>query len=98
MMFTVSLPALFAALYLIALVLVILGMRERGDMGKKLRMMKMGGVLLGFTTILLGFIWYATQPQMGLLGYVQMRIEDLLVLTTLSSVGGAIIGFAVRMD
>jgi hypothetical protein len=97
-MFTVSLPALFGALYIIALVLLFVGIREQGNMAKRLRLMRMGGVLLGFTTILLGFMWYATQPQMALLGYVEMRLEDLLVLTMLSSVGGVILGFALRMD
>jgi hypothetical protein len=97
-MFTVSLPALFATLYLIALVLLFVGVREEADIAKRLRLMRMGGVLLGFTTILLGFMWYATQPQMALLGYVEMRLEDLLVLTALSSVGGVIMGFALRMD
>ena len=97
-MFTISLPALFAALYLIATVLVLLGMREHTDAVRRVRLMKMGGVLFGLTTIVLGFSWYATRPQMGLLGYVQMRLEDLGVLTMLSSAGGATIGYAVRMD
>jgi hypothetical protein len=97
-MFAVNWPAVFAALYPIALVLLFLGMREQTGRIRRLRLMRMGGVLFGFRTILVGFLWYATQPQMRLLDYVQMRPADVMTLTALSSVGGAIIRFVVRMD
>lgn len=96
-MFTVPLPPLFAMLYLIALILLILGTREHQDIVRRTRFLKMGGVLLGFTTILLGFLWYATQPELGFLGYVEMRLADLLVLAGTSAIGGIIIGLSARI-
>ncbi|TFF94968.1 hypothetical protein EU546_04180 [Candidatus Thorarchaeota archaeon] len=95
LMFTVSLPAIFALLILIALVLHFMGVREQTDMVKKSRLMRMGGSLLGFTIILVGVLWYATR--IGFSGYAQMGLEDIVLLTVLSSIGGIIIGFSARM-
>lgn len=92
---SVSLPTIFAVLFLIALILCFIGVREQTDIVKKSRLMKMGGTLFGFTIILVGFLWYATH--LGYLGYAQMRLEDILLLTGSSSIGGIIIGFSGRM-
>lgn len=74
--------------FAIALLLIVMGFREKRDYARKVRLVRAGGILLGLMIIITGLSWY------GFLAFVAVHLifEDVVMLTLLSSIGGLIIG------
>jgi hypothetical protein len=72
-LYSVNIPAIIGTLLIIAIVLTVLGMREKSDLFRRTILLKSGLVLFGLTILLTGFLWYANLATMfnPLLVYIQ---------------------------
>ena len=89
-MFIISVPALLMIGFAVAVLFLVLGYRERVDLSKRERSIRIGLVLLGLMVIVTPLSWYGFLAIVA--GAVQMRIGEILVLTTLAALGGVIVG------
>jgi len=89
-MFGVSFVGVIGTGFVIAVLLLLFGFREKRDPVRRARLLRAGGVLLGLMVIVTGFTWftYFVYP------YPPLGLEDVITLTLVSSVGGLIIGVA----
>jgi hypothetical protein len=77
--------------FVIAILLIVMGFREKRDYARKVRLVRAGGVLLGLMIIATGLIWYGYLASVAV---VRLDFEDVFMLTLLSSIGGLIIGIS----
>lgn len=75
--------------FLIAIVLLVLGLIEKTDYSKRVRMIRAGGILLGLMVISAGLTWYG---YLAVSSSVLLTFGDVIVLTLVSSIGGLISG------
>jgi len=77
--------------FVIAFLLLVIGFREKRDFLRKVRFVRAGGILLGVMIIITGVTWYGY-----LVAYTTtpMTLEDVIILTVISSVGGLISGIS----
>jgi hypothetical protein len=90
-MFGFSAPGILGIGYFIAIILIVIGLREKDDFQKKVRYLRSGGILCGIMIILTIFSIYAYLVTVLML---IMTLTDLITLTVVSSVGGLIIGIS----
>jgi hypothetical protein len=91
-MVSVSAVGILGIGFFIAIVLLVIGLREKGDLTKKVRLIRAGGFLTGLMVIITGLTWY---------GYIAMReatimtLGDVVTLTSISAFGGIISGISL---
>ncbi len=95
-MFSINIPSLLLLGYLIAALLLYLGMKETEKPHLKYKYLWTGINLLGVMCIVTPFSWYGYW--VAIHGYVQMTISDLFVLTAFSIVGGRIFGYTQTLQ
>lgn len=89
-MFGFSAVGILGTGFVIAILLLVIGLREKDDSLRKVRFLRAGGVLLGLMIIVTGFVWYAS----FVYPYPPHYLEGVFLLTLVSSIGGLIIGAA----
>jgi hypothetical protein len=94
-MFSVSLPGILGMLAIIATILVVLGFNEKNDLVRRIRLLRSGVALIGLTLVLTGFLWYAHLALIYI--PLPLYIEDIIILTLLSTCGGVAMGIALTM-
>ncbi len=89
-MFGFSAVGILGTGFVITILLILIGLREKDDSLRRVRFLRAGGVLLGLMIVVTGFTWYAyfVYP------YPPHHLEDVVLLTMISSVGGLISGVA----
>ncbi len=90
-MFGVSVVGILGLGFVIVILLVILGLLEKNDYSKRVKMIRTGGILLGIMIIATGLIWYGilvATPSTSL------TLGDVVLLTLDSSIGGLISGIS----
>jgi hypothetical protein len=91
--FIINVPALLMMGFAVAVLFIILGYRERVDITKREKSIRIGLGLLGLMVIVTPLSWYGSLAIIG--GVVQMRIGEILLLTTLAALGGVIVGVSI---
>ena len=89
-MFGFSAPGIIGVGFAIAILLIVIGLRERDDYLRKVRFVRAGGMLLGIMIIVTVVTVYAHLVTMGLI----MKLQDVITLALVSSFGGLIIGIS----
>lgn len=89
-MFGFSAVGILGTGFVITILLMAIGLREKDDLPRRVRVLRAGGVLLGLMMIVTGFTWYAY----FVYSYPPYHIESVIILTIISSVGGLISGVA----
>ena len=92
--FIIYVPALLMIGFVIAVLFLVLGYRERVDLSKRERSIRIGLVLLGMMVIVTPFSWYGYLAIVA--GAVQLGIGVMVILTTLVSIGGIFIGASLQ--
>ncbi|MFW9800976.1 MAG: hypothetical protein ACFFD9_11110 [Candidatus Thorarchaeota archaeon] len=89
-MFGFSAVGILGTGFVITILLIVIGLREKDDSLRRARFLRAGGVLLGLMIIVTGFTWYAyfVYP------YPPYHIESVIILTFISSLGGLVSGVA----
>ncbi len=90
-MFGPSGPGILGIGFVIAIILIILGYREKEDFLKKVRYVRSGGILFGIMILISGLIVYGYL--VATMAY-SLTLGDVMILTLVSSLGGLIIGIA----
>ncbi len=88
-MFGFSGPGILGIGFVIAILLIVIGFREKGDFLRKVRFVRAGGVLLGLMIIVTGVAWYGY-----LLMTTPLTLTDVIILTAISSFGGLVTGIS----
>jgi cellobiose-specific phosphotransferase system component IIC len=89
-MFGFSAPGIIGFGFAIAIILIIIGLREKDDYFRKVRYIRSGGIIFGIMIIVTVVIVYAHLVTMGLI----MKLQDVITLALVSSFGGLIIGIS----
>jgi uncharacterized membrane protein len=90
-MFGVSGVGILVVGFGIALLLIVIGFREKKDYLKRVRFLRAGGILLGLMFIVTGVTWYG---YLVVTTSTPLTLGDVISLTGISSVGGLIIGIS----
>ena len=90
-MFGISGIGILGMGFIIIVVLLVIGFREKEDLLKKERYSRGAGILLGALIIVTGLTWYSTVVAVAT---TPMTFEDVLILTGISSIGGLISGIS----
>ena len=90
-MFGFNAPGILGTGFLIAILLIVIGLREKDDFHKKVRYLRSGGILFGIMIIATVFIVYA---YLAMTVTLIMTLGDVTILTLVSSLGGTIIGIS----
>ncbi|MFX1482945.1 MAG: hypothetical protein ACFFCP_07130 [Promethearchaeota archaeon] len=90
-MFGLSGPGIIVIGYVIAILLVVIGFREKGDFQRRSRYIRSGGILFGTIFIVGGLMVYGYL--VALQAYT-MTLQGVIILTLNSSIGGLIIGIS----
>ncbi len=88
-MFGFSAPGILGIGYFIAIILIVIGLREKDDFQKKVRYLRSGGILFGIMIIVTIVAIYAYLVTTLML---IMTLPDVITLALVSSLGGLIIG------
>jgi hypothetical protein len=75
----------------IILVLLLIGLREKENILRKVRFYRAAGILLGLLVIVTGFAWFS---YLAATVTTPLTIEDVIILTSVSSGGGLISGIS----
>jgi len=94
--FIINVPALLMIGFAIAVLFLVIGYRERVDLSKRERSIRIGLVLLGLMVIVTPLSWYGSLAIVD--SVVQMGIGEIVILTTLVTIGGIIIGASLQFD
>jgi len=94
-MYSVSLPVILGMLAIIATLLIVLGFKEKNDLARRIRLLRWGVALIGMTLVLTGFLWYAYWALVHV--PLAVSLEDIIILTLFSTVGGVAMGMALTM-
>ncbi|MFX1266146.1 MAG: hypothetical protein ACFFH0_12240 [Promethearchaeota archaeon] len=90
-MATLSIPGILGLGFFIAILLIIIGIREREDYPRRVRYIRSGGILFGIMIVVTGFTVYGYLVAVrGLI----MNLQDVIILTLVSSIGGLITGIS----
>jgi hypothetical protein len=90
-MFSFSAVGILGLGFVIAIVLLILGLMEKTDYSKRVRMSRAGGILLGLMVIATGLTWYG---YVVLTSSIPLTIVDVVILTLVAAIGGLISGIS----
>ena len=90
-MFVISPVGILAAGFVIAVLLIIIGFREKSDYSRKVKLIRAGGILLGLMIIATGLTWYG---YLAFTSSTPLALEDVVILTLVSSIGGLISGIS----
>jgi len=90
-MFAISPVPILTAGFMIAILLIVIGFREKSDYSRKTRLMRAGGILLGLMIIATGLTWYG---YLASTSSTPLALEDVVILTLVSSIGGLISGIS----
>jgi hypothetical protein len=90
-MFGLSGPGILGIGYLIAILLIVIGYKEKEDIHKRVRYIRMGGVLFGIMIIVTGLTVYG---YLVTVMFLVMTLQDVFILALVSSIGGLIIGIS----
>lgn len=90
-MFAISPVGILAFGFVIAILLIIIGFREKSDYSRKAGLMRAGGILLGLMMIATGLTWYG---YLASTSSTPLTFEDVVILTLVSSIGGLISGIS----
>jgi len=77
--------------FMIAILLIIIGFREKSACSRKVRLIRAGGILLGLMMISTGFTWFG---YLASTSSTPLAFEDVVILTLVSSIGGLISGIS----
>ena len=94
-MYSVSLPVILGMLAIIAAILIVLGFKEKNNPARRIRLLRWGVALIGMTIVLTGFLWYAYWALVHV--PLPVSMEDIVILTLFSTVGGVAMGMALTM-
>jgi hypothetical protein len=94
-LYAVNIPAILGTLLLIALILIVLGFKEKNNPTRRITLLRTGIVLIGLTILLTGFLWYANLAMTHV--PLPVYIQDVVLLTLFSIGGGMAIGAALAM-
>ncbi|MHA2142829.1 MAG: hypothetical protein ACXADD_15190 [Candidatus Thorarchaeota archaeon] len=86
-----SAPGILGFGFFIAVLLIIIGIREREDYPRRVRYIRSGGILFGLMIVVTGFTVYGYL--VAVIGLI-MTLQDVIILTMVSSIGGLIIGIS----
>ena len=90
-MFIVSGPGIIVIGFVIAILLVVIGFREKGDFQRRCRYIRFGGILFGTMFIVSVLTTYVYL--IALQAYT-MTLQGAIIVTLNSSIGGLIIGIS----
>jgi len=90
-MFVISPLGILAFGFMIAILLIIIGFREKSDYLRKVKLIRAGGILLGLMMIATGLTWYGYPASTSSMPLI---LEDVVILTLVSSIGGLISGIS----
>ena len=76
---------------MIAIVLLILGLMEKTNYSRRVRMIRSGGILLGLMVVATGLTWYG---YIVLTSSLPLTIGDVVILTLVAAIGGLISGIS----
>jgi hypothetical protein len=94
-MYSIDFPGLLATLLVFAILLIVLGLWEKSNPARKRTPIRIGMMLIGIVILLTGFLWYVSLATI----YIPLPIymQDIVLLTLFSAVGGVVIGVALVM-
>jgi Na+/phosphate symporter len=90
-MFGLSAPGILGIGFVIAILLIVIGFREKDDFPRKVRFIRAGGILFGIMIIVTGLTVYGYLVAVMALS---MTLQDVIILASVSSIGGLIMGIA----
>ena len=90
-MFGFSGPGILGIGFVIAILLIVIGFREKEDFLRKVRYVRSGGILFGIMIIVTGLIVYG---YLVVTMSLSMTLQDVIIATLVSSMGGLIIGIS----
>ena len=90
-MFSLSGPGIIMIGFIIAILLIAIGFREKGDFQRRSRYIRSGGILLGAMFIVSVLTTYVFL--IALQAYT-MTLQGVIIVTLNSSIGGLIIGIS----
>ncbi|MGY5881938.1 MAG: hypothetical protein RTV31_16950 [Candidatus Thorarchaeota archaeon] len=94
-MFSITGFGLLGPGFIIVILFFVIGLREKDDILRKIRFYRIAGILLGLMIIISGITVFvhrvATSP-------MPMTIEEVIILTSISSIGGLISGISCYYD
>lgn len=93
-MFAITPVPILAAGFIVAILLIIIGFRERSDYSSKVRLIRAGGILLGLMMIATGLTWFGYLTSTS---STPLTFEDVVIPTLVSSIGGLISGISRYM-
>ena len=93
-MFSISGIGILSMCLVIIIVLLVIGFREKEDLLKRERFIRVAGILFGLLIIVTGFIW---TDYMRTAYLMPLSLESVIILTVVSSIGGFISGISCYM-
>jgi membrane-associated HD superfamily phosphohydrolase len=90
-MFSISGFGILGMGLVIIIVLLVVGFREKEDLLKKERFIRVAGILFGLLIIVTGCIW---TEYMRTAYFMPLSFGSLIILTIVSSIGGLISGIS----
>jgi hypothetical protein len=94
-MWGVNLPVILGTLFLIAVIFIVLGFKEKDNRARRITLLRTGILFIGLTILLTGFLWYANLATTNI--PLPIYMQDVILLTLLSAGGGIVIGAALVM-
>ncbi len=91
-MFAFSGPGILGIGFVIAILLIVIGFRERTEYHRRVRFLRTGGILFGVMIIITGTTLYG---YLATTIMTPMTFQDVLILSGISSFGGLIIGISI---
>ena len=91
---TISMPSVLALGYFIALIFLILGLREDQDFVKKSKMYGYASITFGFMLIITMVSWFGSL--VAFLGQVPMYLTDIILLSGISFVAGMSVLYGIQ--
>ncbi len=92
--FIINVPALLMIGFAVAVLFIILGYRERVDITKREKSIRIGLGLLGLMVIVTPLSWYGSWAIVS--GVIQMTMGEMAILTTLAALGGVVVGVGMH--
>ena len=93
-MFAITPVPILVAGFVAAILLMLIGFREKSDYSSKARLIRAGGILFGLMMIATGLTWFG---YLASTSSTPLTFEDVIILTLVSSIGGLISGISRYM-
>jgi hypothetical protein len=90
-MFSLNIPSILGIGFVIAILLIMIGYREKENIRRRVRYLRMGGVFFGIMVIVTGLTVYG---YLVMVVSLIMFLQDVVILSMVSSFGGVIIGIS----